>query len=758
MAHQSSNDYNPELNEDELEAPTAGAASQGGSAVADEAAHAGDDAAADEVVVEGDNVAATDTSAEGDAAAAAEAGAAEPETGSDAAGPAAGAPAGPVPGPAADAPAAGSVIGAADPAAPGDAPASDESAAAAVTVAPTVDALEPADSGELPISAFIDPDEDVPGIEMPKVDPLEPQEDEAASVHKVRNVILIVLAVLLVLAGVWAFALYRSASSVKASAASALAQAKVIKSSIANGDADGLTSAVSSISSSIHAIDNELSSPLWGAATFVPVLGQDVKSAQQLADAATELADDALVPIANDLAGTSLSSLVTDGTVNVELVTRLCNDCLDAFPSIESSLNTINSLPEANIPQLRQIMNKLTKPITDSGVNATQLRSLFENLPRMLGSEGPRTYLIIAQNNAELRPTGGLPGAWGTITFDNGTISLGEFSTILHGDFQVEVTDEEHEATGTNLDLDPAQVNCTADFTRVGQLSRDYWWQAKEQSVDGVVAIDPVFLQRIVGLTGGFNVDGYDVTGENCAQLLMHDAYIAFPSGNDSDEFFAHVADAAFSSVMNNLGSVDVEKLAEVIGESGADYRLLAWMANETEQQMVVDCGFSGGLQTDITKPQLGFYISDDTYSKISWYATWHTTIGDSVQNSDGTTTYSVRSEYTNTLSLEEAETLPTYITGTNENKRDKADSNLFLYIYTPLGGTISDIQISGDGLLDESSEIPVNPLSGCQVARMRVHTGGGATTTVNYKITVPAEATERLTVRTTPIANEALL
>ena len=43
----------------------------------------------------------------------------------------------------------------------------------------------------------------------------------------------------------------------------------------------------------------------------------------------------------------------------------------------------------------------------------------------MLGAEGPRTYLVLFQNNAEVRATGGIPGAFATITADDGRIALG---------------------------------------------------------------------------------------------------------------------------------------------------------------------------------------------------------------------------------------------------------------------------------------------------------------------------------------------
>lgn len=577
---------------------------------------------------------------------------------------------------------------------------------------------------------------------------------------KVAMVVAIVVAVILVAGGAYGFALYNSVKTVKADAATAMAQVSTLKKSIKDGDGEALKSSVTVVANSTDAIYREVTSPLWNVATFIPVVGEDVKSAQTLVSAAKNLVNNALEPLSNEIAGVSLSSLVSDGAINAELISSLCSSGLEVLPVVEDSVNQINSLPDAHISQVAAIINKVKEPLASSGDIIAALRPALENLPRMVGSEGARTYLVIAQNNAEFRATGGLPGSWGTITVDNGYISMGEFTSILHQEgLSVAITEEEQAAIATNMDTDPAQVNCTADFVRVGEMSREYWLQATEQEVDGVVTIDPVFLQRLVGLVGGFTAeDGTEINGDNCARVLMSDSYATYKNDNEAqDAFFSSVASTAFDHVMGNLGNIDSNKLVDVIKKSGEDHRLMVWMANADEEALVKALGFSGDLQTDVTKPEVGVYVNDDTWSKIDWYAKLSTTVGPAVKNADGTTSYTVQTDLTNTLTLEETGPISNYVLGYNTEKRDDADMRSYLFIYSPYMGTLSNIEVTGDGLVDEGSEIPVNTLEGCQVARLHVHTGGGATTTVTYTVTVPAEATESLTVRMTPLANESL-
>ncbi len=54
-----------------------------------------------------------------------------------------------------------------------------------------------------------------------------------------------------------------------------------------------------------------------------------------------------------------------------------------------------------------------------AGSKASQL------IPDMLGGSGRRTYILAFQNNAEIRSTGGLPGAFAILRAEDGRISLG---------------------------------------------------------------------------------------------------------------------------------------------------------------------------------------------------------------------------------------------------------------------------------------------------------------------------------------------
>lgn len=576
---------------------------------------------------------------------------------------------------------------------------------------------------------------------------------------KVGIVVGIVLAVLLVVGGTCGVLLYNSVTSIRAQAQEIMDQVDPLKEALKSGDAAAIDSSVGTVQERMAAINAEVHGPLWTLASWLPVVGEDVRSVQSLGDAGQALVDEALVPIANDVAGTGLSGLFKDGVVNVGLIQTVSETLDSSLPTIESSLDTIASLPEANIPQLAEILGRVQGPVKEAQGLIDQVRPVLDVLPQMLGADGQtRTYLVLAQNNSEVRSTGGMPGSWGTVTITDGAISMGEFTSVVNQEgFDVPVLEEELNHIGWTLGTNAAQVTYTPNFVRTGEMASEYWRQAGLGEVDGVIAIDPVFLQWLLGLTGGFTApDGSTIDGSNAAQALLSDTYWKF--GNDAtaqDEYFGSVAALAFQNIMSGIGNVDMTDLMDVIARGGETGRLLVWMVNEDEESVMRDFGLSGEMGSDPAAPELGVYLNDATWSKIDWYASCYTQIGEGVVNDDGTTSYSVTTTLVNTMTSEQAVTAPKYVSGYNPSKREASDMLTYVYFFAPMGGSISNMNIVGSGSCGGFTNATGYglPMSYALTSLL-----AGESLTFTYTVTTSAEAESPLALRTTPLAQESLM
>ena len=573
--------------------------------------------------------------------------------------------------------------------------------------------------------------------------------------RRIAEIVGAVVAVLLVVCGVCGALVYRDAMDVLDQSKDVMAQAATISDDLKNGNGDELNSTVQGMASEVSSMHAKTSGPLWVAASYVPVLGDDIRVARGVVEQADNLMQNALMPVAQSLQGVSLSTLLQDGTVDVQTLESVSAALSQAQPVVEQASSAIDALPQAHIGKVRDTVDKVRGPIASAAETLKGFNEIAPILPQMLGASGTRNYLLVAQNLAELRSTGGLPGSMGVLTIDNGHISLNEFVPATSLDNEdgghYGITDEEMAIWGKNdrLGKHICDTNLIPDFARDSQIWSEWWQDKKGTAVDGVIAIDPVLLQKLLALTGGIEVDGHSIDGSNAAKALLNDAYNEMPI-DQTDQFFSDVASQAFDHVMGNLGSISLPDLAQTLGDAVGEQHLFAWMANADEQALVEKAGAAGTLGNDSANPQLGVFISDDTFSKKSWFFSTDTQVSDGTTNADGTTTYHVTTTLTNHLTADEADNSASYITGYNITRRDNTDMVMWIYLVAPAGGSISNVsQEGGDVALQDFTELPYNGLS-VTFAKPRID--GGETMTVTYDITCAAGAAP-MTVRTTPTA-----
>ncbi len=572
----------------------------------------------------------------------------------------------------------------------------------------------------------------------------------------VAGIIGAIFAIIVAVGGVCGFFMLQDYRTITAQVPTLMEEAGTLKDSVMAGDSETVRNTAADIAAKVTDIHNRLEGIPWKLASFVPVVGSDVSSVRTVATEADRLCQYALIPACDSLGDLNLSNLMTDGAINVGLLQSLADTLQSVAPVVEQSAETIADLPEPNIGKVREVVTKVQGVFEKANSAVTAINEIAPYLPQMLGADGVRHYLLVAQNNVELRSTGGFPGSAGVMSVSNGAISLGDFVGVgrtadggLHWYDQAGfgVTSEEIAIFGDRVGKIPADTPFIYDFPRAYSLFTQMYLDQKGGSIDGVIAIDPVFLQYMLQITGSVDVNGVAVNGDNAASLLMHDAYNLFDT-DTQDAFFSAVAGAAFNNMMSNLGNVSLTDLLGVLERSIPEGRFRVWMANEDEEKVIEKLGMSGAVETDPTTPQLGFYVADDTASKISWYISLNTTINSSTKNADGSTTYNVTSTITNNLTPAEAANQDQYITGYSTMKRDVTDMLNRVYIAAPAGGTISDVTVDG-----YSNGGGLATYNGNQVYVDFVQTLGGATTTFTYNVTTSPEATEELTIVQTPTA-----
>lgn len=576
--------------------------------------------------------------------------------------------------------------------------------------------------------------------------------------RRVTAVVAAIVVVVLVAFGVSGFMLLNSAKTVKSQAKETVEIVGGLKDKVTSGDFSTLPDDAKKIDELCSSMKKETSSPVWTMASFIPVYGSDINAARTMVDALSDVSSGALVPMADNLAQATPGKLFQNGTINVSALQAVADSLSDSSKVFKSANKKVQSIGDTHIAQVTELVDKAKDgfAVLDGAVDAAE--KVAPVLPQMLGANGQtRNYLVYAMNNVEIRACGGFGGSQGLISVTDGQMSIGDFVPRigLSEDEAVESVDEEDEALfGDHSNLYNSGNTYSPDWPCNSQRVAALWKSQYGQDVDGVVGIDPVFLQYLLGLVGNVSLpDGTVVDGTNAAKVLMHDVYWNYPV-EESDGIFASVASAAFDKILGGIGDVDVTKLVGAFERGAEEGRLIAWMRNDDEQNAIKEMGIDASLpdpDDPSADPVAGVYFNNLSFSKLDWYLNADTQIGQGVKNGDGTCSYRITVTLTNIMTQEEAGKLPDYVAASAPDAA-RDDERLNVSLFAPTGGNISDLTVEGTQFgLGAATWHGIPFYSGT------VDLHAGETTTITYTLTTSAEAGDKpLALRQTPTCQAA--
>ncbi|MBI2405919.1 DUF4012 domain-containing protein [Candidatus Microgenomates bacterium] len=168
----------------------------------------------------------------------------------------------------------------------------------------------------------------------------------------------------------------------------------------------------------------------------------------------------------------------------------------------------------------------------------------------LLGYRGKRTYLVLFQNNMELRPTGGFIGSFGLLSFERGKLTNIEIQDVYAADGQLTGHVEPPEKLKEHLGEAGWYLrdsNWDPDFPT--SAARAEWFLDKELNVkvDGVIAVDLEFVKQLISVVGSLSLAdfGTEVVETNFYEKTQNAAHEGFfPGSTQKKDFLAAVARA----------------------------------------------------------------------------------------------------------------------------------------------------------------------------------------------------------------------
>lgn len=443
-----------------------------------------------------------------------------------------------------------------------------------------------------------------------------------------RDVKLGALALLLVVValGVW---LGFAAVHAKSNLEQARASAQQAKEALQEGNSEDASRSAEAARFHAQAARNSTHSLPWNIASVVPWLGSPFKTAQQISDVVLGLTADVLRPSADVAAALSPERLLEAGRVNVQLL-REKEPQLSSISASAARLEAdANAISE---PTYLSLIDDARSQLQDQ---TSDIAHLLENtalaarlVPSMMGADGPRTYFMGFQTNAEARGTGGLLGGFGLMRFDNGVASVDTLesnlglSELIGGDSSLDLGREFNTAYGhLEPTTDFRNSNVSAHFPYAAQIWESMWEQLSGMNVDGVIAIDPIALSYVLGAVGPVTMpDGEVITKDNVVELTESTLYFRFPERKDQIARKSYLQSIAGEVVKKMTEQIESpRKLLDALGRAVSERRIMVWSSSPADQKLLEETPLAHVVPDD-SSPYFGVVINNLAGNKLDYY------------------------------------------------------------------------------------------------------------------------------------------
>lgn len=193
----------------------------------------------------------------------------------------------------------------------------------------------------------------------------------------------------------------------------------------------------------------------------------------------------------------------------------------------------------------------------------TLYRSLVKNgraisvlFPGLISLEGSKSYLILLQNNNELRSTGGFIGSFAKISFEGGKLKNLEVNDIYAIDgalkLHVEPPKEIKEDLGQK-DWFLRDSNWEPDFPTSARQAEWFFTKESGERVEGVLALDVSAMEDLLDVLGPLDLPDYNekITAENLFEkALTHAELSFFPGSQGKKNFLTALAGQLFNKLI----------------------------------------------------------------------------------------------------------------------------------------------------------------------------------------------------------------
>jgi hypothetical protein len=427
---------------------------------------------------------------------------------------------------------------------------------------------------------------------------------------------LVLIGVGLILFGIWGFRLYKTTRSLLGHLEQGMALVEGDPMETLRENPEALGRLMHGVREDIVVVNRQVGglARLGPAFGWVPKVGPLLAEAPDLlmlADGLTEAGVvlwDHFSPALGALQGeaemtTVIARTLEDAGPHLPVARAAVQRALAAYKQIE-----VDALPGRFQDPMAQLGTLL--PLLNDGL------AFAEVAPQLLGIEAPRTYLVIALNESELRPTGGLITGVGEVHVQGGRVMTMTFHDSYAVDDFSQPYPDPPEALRRFLSIDLwvfRDSNWSPDFPTAVRQGLELYRPKKGRraqspspvTVDGVVALDLWAVQQVIEAVEPVRVPGFDkpLRGETIMPYIYQlwapeDGKFTGSWWRQRKSFMGPLGFAVLARIQS--GKADWLKLVQTMMQLLDEKHLMVYMTDPQAEALLVERGWGGAMRTPV--------------------------------------------------------------------------------------------------------------------------------------------------------------
>ena len=339
----------------------------------------------------------------------------------------------------------------------------------------------------------------------------------------------------------------------------------------------------------------------------LPVLGANIGVIADLADAGSAAAEAAEV-VADGIADLpdGVESLApAGGALPLDALSELARPLRRADALLQRGAAALDrSAPVdavGRVAAAREELEQILRPAAASGHAAA---AMARALPEFMGANGPRRYLLVAQNPAESRGTGGFVGSHSVVTLREGRLEFGPFGDTPEdlpsypvGELPAPNPDYARRYNRYGGAAFWNNINLTPDFPSAAAAMEALYARGTGQRLDGTIAVDPLVLPPLLEVAGPVRVPQFGEVGpDEVVDVVTNRAFNEITDPAVRKRVLGTVFVDALTGFLQRAGGDDPLRAAGALAAATGNRHLLLHAADPDLQEAFVEAGVAGRL------------------------------------------------------------------------------------------------------------------------------------------------------------------